>query len=169
MRREELVQLKIEQIDSARMLIHIRQGKGKKDRDVMLSPRLLQELRDYWRTAKRKPTTYLFPSQGSQPNEDVPMTSKSIWDAVHQAATRAGLDKRVHPHTQTFAEGAAASKEAGCPIGSHKEEEFSTTIRAAASSRGIFRFCQACCCLPEPRLGLRFQCLRSLSILSPTR
>ena len=65
----------------------------------MLSPRLLQELRDYWRMAKRKPTTYLFPSQGSQPNGDVPMTSKSVWDAVHQAATRAGLDKRVHPHT----------------------------------------------------------------------
>ena len=97
--REELVQLKIEQIDTARMLIHIRQGKGQKDRDVMLSPRLLQELRDYWRMAKRKPTTYLFPSQGSQPNGDVPMTSKSVWDAVHQAATRAGLDKRVHPHT----------------------------------------------------------------------
>ena len=54
MRREELVQLKIEQIDTARMLIHIRQGKGQKDRDVMLSPRLLQELRDYWRMAKRK-------------------------------------------------------------------------------------------------------------------
>src|SRR4051812_15553305 len=73
-RREELVQLKLEHIDSARMLLHIRQGKGKKDRDVMLSPRLLQELRDYWRTAKRKPTNYLFPSQGSQPNDDVPMT-----------------------------------------------------------------------------------------------
>ena len=99
MRREELVQLKIEQIDSARMLIHIRQGKRKKDRDVMLSPRLLQELRDYWRTAKRKPTTYLFPSQGRQPKDDVPMTSKSVWDAVHQAATQAGLNKRVHPHT----------------------------------------------------------------------
>jgi site-specific recombinase XerD len=99
MRREELVQLKIEQIDSARMLIHIRQGKGQKDRDVMLSPRLLQELRDYWRMAKRKPTTYLFLSQGSQPHGDVPMTSKSVWDAVHQAATRAGLDKRGHPHT----------------------------------------------------------------------
>lgn len=49
LRREELVQLKVEDIDSARMLIHIRQGKGKKDRKVMLSPRLLTELRDYWR------------------------------------------------------------------------------------------------------------------------
>ena len=66
----------------------------------MLSPRLLQELRDYWRTSKRKPTTYLFPTQGSQPNDDVPMTSESVWDAVHEAATRAGLDKKhVHPHT----------------------------------------------------------------------
>src|SRR5450432_1305145 len=50
-RREELVQLKIGDIDSDRMLIRIRQGKGKKDRNVMLSPRLLQELRDYWRSA----------------------------------------------------------------------------------------------------------------------
>src|SRR5580692_11103130 len=50
-RREELVQLQIGDIDSDRMLIRIRQGKGKKDRNLMLSPRLLQELRDYWRSA----------------------------------------------------------------------------------------------------------------------
>lgn len=99
MRREELVRLKIEHIDSARMLIHIRQGKGKKDRDVMLSPRLLTELRDYWRCANPKPETYLFPSKGACPNADLPMTAKSVWDAVHEAATRAGLEKRVHPHT----------------------------------------------------------------------
>jgi integrase/recombinase XerD len=98
-RREELVQLQIGDIDSDRMLIRIRQGKGKKDRNVMLSPRLLQELRDYWRSAKPKPTTYLFPSKGAHPNADLPMTSKSVWDAVQQAATRAGLGKRVHPHT----------------------------------------------------------------------
>jgi integrase/recombinase XerD len=81
------------------MVIHVRQGKGRKDRDVMLSPRLLQELRDYWRSAKPKPTTYLFPGKGSQRNSDLPITSKSVWDAVQQAATRAGLDKHVHPHT----------------------------------------------------------------------
>ena len=98
-RREELVQLKIGDIDSDRMLIRIRQGKGKKDRNVMLSPRLLQELRDYWRSANPKPTTYLFPSKGAHPNADLPMTSKSVWDAVQQATTWAGLDKRVHPHT----------------------------------------------------------------------
>jgi integrase/recombinase XerD len=98
-RREDLVRLKIEHIDTARMLIHIRQGKGKKDRDVMLSPRLLAELRDYWRSANPKPKTYLFPGQGPHPKDDVPMESKSVWNAVHEAARRAGLEKRVHPHT----------------------------------------------------------------------
>lgn len=99
LRREELVRLKIGDIDSGRMVIHVRQGKGRKDRDVMLSPRLLQELRDYWRSANPKPKTYLFPGKGTHPNSDLPITSKSVWDAVHKAATRAGLDKRVHPHT----------------------------------------------------------------------
>jgi len=99
LRREELVRLKVGDIDSGRMVIHVRQGKGRKDRDVMLSPRLLQELRDYWRSANPKPKTYLFPGKGAHPNGDLPMTSKSVWDAVQQAATRAGLDKRVHPHT----------------------------------------------------------------------
>lgn len=98
LRREELVRLKVEDIDSARMLIHIRQGKGNKDRKVMLSPRLLTELRDYWRTANPKPQTYLFPSRACS-NADVPMSDKTIWSAVREAATRAGLEKRVHPHT----------------------------------------------------------------------
>ncbi len=99
MRREELVRLQVSDIDSARMLIHIRQGKGKKDRDVMLSPRLLDELRDYWRRAHAKPKTYLFPGRGPDSNGDVPLNSKSIFDAVQQAAERAGIDKPVHPHT----------------------------------------------------------------------
>lgn len=98
-RREELVQLKISDIDSQRMLIRVRQGKGKKDRDVVLSPRLLAELRDYWRTANPKPKTYLFPRKGANPDSDVPMEAKSVWNAVHEAAKRAGLEKRVHPHT----------------------------------------------------------------------
>lgn len=98
-RREELVQLQIRDIDSDRMLIRIRQGKGKKDRNVMLSPRLLQELRDYWRSANPKPKSSLFPSKAAHGNADPPMSAKSVWNAVQQAATRAGLDKRVHPHT----------------------------------------------------------------------
>jgi site-specific recombinase XerD len=99
MRREELVHLKVSDIDSARMLIHIRQGKGNKDRDVMLSPRLLQELRAYWRWVQPKPKSYLFPGKGHHRAEEVPMESKSVWNAVQQAAERAGLDKHVHPHT----------------------------------------------------------------------
>src|SRR5271169_5349298 len=73
LRREELVRLKIGDIDSGRMVIHVRQGKGRKDRDVMLSPRLLQELRDYWRSANPKPKTYLFPGKGPHAGVDVPV------------------------------------------------------------------------------------------------
>jgi integrase/recombinase XerD len=99
MRREELVHLKIGDIDSARMLIHVRQGKGRKDRAVVLSPRLLDELRDYWRRADPKPRTYLFPGRGPHQSVDVPLLSKSVFNAVRQAAKRAGLNKHVHPHT----------------------------------------------------------------------
>jgi integrase/recombinase XerD len=99
MRRDELVHLKIADIDSARMLIHIRQGKGRKDRDVVLSPRLLDELRDYCRRANPKPRTFLFPGRGRRQGDDVPLQGKSIFDAVQQAARRAGIRKHVHPHT----------------------------------------------------------------------
>jgi site-specific recombinase XerD len=99
MRREELVRLKIGDIDSDRMLIRVRQGKGRKDRDIILSPKLLQELRDYWRAANPKPKTYLFPGKGRHPNADTPIDSRSIFNAVRQAAKRAGIDKPVHPHT----------------------------------------------------------------------
>jgi len=98
-RREELVRLKISDLDTDRMLVRIRQGKGRKDRDIMLSPALLAELRQYWRSANPKPTTYLFPGRGPHPNTEVPIDSRSIFNAVQQAAQRAGLGKRVHPHT----------------------------------------------------------------------
>jgi len=99
LRREELVQLKVTDIDSARMLIHVHQGKGNEDRDIMLSPRLLEELRDYWRQANFKPKTYLFPGGGRAHATDVPMSAKSVFHAVKHAAQRAGLKKHVHPHT----------------------------------------------------------------------
>ena len=56
-----MAHLKISDIDSQRMVIHIRGGKGRKDRDVMLSPKLLNALRVYWRGLRRKPTDWLFP------------------------------------------------------------------------------------------------------------
>ena len=64
MRRAELCHLKVEDIDSERMLIHIRQGKGNRDRDVPLSPKLLETLREYWRWMK--PKTYLVPRHGER-------------------------------------------------------------------------------------------------------
>jgi integrase/recombinase XerD len=55
MRRTELVRLRVDDIDSERMVIHVHKGKGGKDRDVPLCPRLLETLREYWRWKKPKP------------------------------------------------------------------------------------------------------------------
>jgi integrase/recombinase XerD len=96
MRRSELVHLKIGDIDSKRMLIHVLQGKGSKDRDVPLSPKLLETLREYWRWAK--PTNYLFPGQPGKRGTDVPLTTKAVWHACHGAAQRAGIQKKISPH-----------------------------------------------------------------------
>jgi integrase/recombinase XerD len=96
MRRAELCRLKVEDIDSTRMLIHIRQGKGGKDRDVPLSPKVLETLREYWRWMK--PKTYLFPGTVNNWRADVPITPKVVWKAVNEAGKRAGIKKRVAPH-----------------------------------------------------------------------
>ena len=98
-RRAEVARLKVSDIDSQRMVIHIRGGKGRKDRDVMLSPKLLDALRVYWRSLRRKPADWLFPGNrwhtGSQP-----VTTKVLWTACQRAAQRAGLEHRcIHPHT----------------------------------------------------------------------
>ena len=98
-RRTELAKLKVSDIDSRRMVIHIQGGKGRKDRDVMLSPKLLEALRQYWRGLKRKPTTWLFPNKRRQKNADAPIDSKVVWYTCQQAAKRAGLKKAIHPHT----------------------------------------------------------------------
>ncbi len=97
-RRAELARLQIPDIDSRRMVIHIRGGKGRQDRDVMLSPTLLEALRDYWRGLKRKPTQWLFPG-GRSHTADRPITPKAVYHACQKAAQRAGLQNRVHPHT----------------------------------------------------------------------
>ena len=97
MRRAELCQLEVEDIDSHRMVIHIRQGKGGKDRDVPLSANLLETLRAYWRWMR--PQTYLFPGTVKNWRADVPVTPKIVWYACREAAKRAGINKKVHPHT----------------------------------------------------------------------
>ena len=95
-RNSELTHLKVSDIDSQRMVVHIRGGKGRKDRDVMLSPKLLTALRTHWRFYHRKSSTWLFPSNY---RKDRPIDTKTVWHACHKAAKRADLQKRVHPHT----------------------------------------------------------------------
>ena len=97
LRRAELCHLKVSDIDSERMVIHVRQGKGGRDRDVLLTPQLLQTLREYWRWMK--PRTYLFPGTVNNWRADVPITEKIVWTAVAEAAKHADITKHVSPHT----------------------------------------------------------------------
>jgi site-specific recombinase XerD len=97
MRRAELVCLKVGDIDSQRMVIHIRHGKGGRDRDVPLSPKLLETLREYWRW--KKPREYLFPGETYRGSKCQHLTSKAVYHAVKGAARRAGIQKNVGPHT----------------------------------------------------------------------
>jgi len=78
------------------MVVHIRGGKGRKDRDGMLSPTLLLALRAHWRCYHRKASTWLFPSNYRR---DRPIDMKTVWHACQIAAKRAGIQKSVHPHT----------------------------------------------------------------------
>ena len=93
LRVSELCALLPTDIDSQRMLIRVRAGKGGKDRYVMLSPRLLATLREYWRL--RPPRgPYLFPS----PRPGKPLSRMAVFHVVRRAGRRAGLRRRVNPH-----------------------------------------------------------------------
>jgi len=93
LRVSEVVALKVSDIDSKRMLIRIEQGKGHKDRYVMLSPHLLGLLRAWWKQAQ--PRGWLFPSR----DPVLPITTRQFTRACHEAAEAAGIKKRVSPHT----------------------------------------------------------------------
>ena len=97
-RRAELTRLKITDIDSQRMVIHVQGGKGRKDRDIMLSPNLLTALREHYRGLRRKPETWLFPG-GKWHTADHPIDAKVVWYACREAAERANIQKALHPHT----------------------------------------------------------------------
>jgi integrase/recombinase XerD len=97
MRRAELVQLTAADIDTELMLVHIHEGKGKRDRNVPLSPKLLAALREYGRWMK--PITYLFPGVIDGKRVDEPVSDKVVWHACRVSAQRAGITRRVHPHT----------------------------------------------------------------------
>ena len=89
----EVANLKVSDIDSQRMVLRVEQGKGQRDRDVMLSPRLLELLREWWHAAR--PQVWLFPGQ----NPINPITTRQINRAVAAAKDLAGISKRVSPHT----------------------------------------------------------------------
>jgi integrase/recombinase XerD len=140
-RRSEVAHLKVGDIDSRRMVVHIHGGKGNRDRDVMLSQKLLDELRSYWRRLRRKPIEWLFPGNrwhtGSQP-----ITTKVLWTACEHAAKRAGLThRRIHPHLlrHCFAthllEAAADLRTIQILLGHHDLEE--TTLYLHLSSRHL--------------------------------
>jgi integrase/recombinase XerD len=94
-----VVVLRVGDIDSERMMLRIEQGKGRKDRHAMLSPQLLELLREWWREGRRLgallPRGWLFP--GRNPVE--PLSTRQLNRAVHAAAEAAGIKKRVSPHT----------------------------------------------------------------------
>jgi integrase/recombinase XerD len=92
LRISEAAHLKIGDIDSQRMVIRVAQGKGHKDRYVMLSPKLLDTLRDYWRVAR--PKEWLFPGYLDQP-----ITRHAVAAACRTAQRRSGLSKPVTPHS----------------------------------------------------------------------
>ena len=99
LRVSEVVALKVEDIDSQRMLIRVDQGKGRKDRYVMLSATLLALLRAWWREAKAQgkmlPHGWLFPGQ----DPVNPLSARQLNRACHAAAEAAGITKRVTPHS----------------------------------------------------------------------
>ena len=93
LRASEAVSLKVADIDSSRMLIQVRHGKGAKDRTVMLSPQLLAILRTYWRLAR--PREWLFPGR----DESKPIDVQVLHAACRSATKATGLAKRVTVHT----------------------------------------------------------------------
>jgi site-specific recombinase XerD len=99
LRASEVTHLKVSDIDSQRMLIHVEQGKGGKDRNAMLSPILLGLLRQWWRTAQAERKMlkggWLFPGR----NPVNPLSTRQLNRAFHAAVTVAGLDKRVNLHS----------------------------------------------------------------------
>ena len=132
LRISEAVSLKISDIDSQRKVIHVRQGKGGKDRYAMLSPRLLAVLRSYYRAAR--PKDYLFPSWGPSGH----LGCGALTGACTLAAKHSGIPKRITPHTlrHSFAthllEGGTDSRTIQALLGHSRADTTARYIRVAA-------------------------------------
>lgn len=99
LRVNEVVALKVGDIDSQRMTLRVEQGKGQKDRYAMLSPVLLERLRVWWRVARAQGKMldggWLFPGQ----NPVLPLSARQLNRAIHAAAAEAGIEKRISMHS----------------------------------------------------------------------
>ena len=93
LRVSEVANLKVSDIDSQRMTLRVEQGKGQRDRYVMLSPQLLELVRDWWWASR--PRAWLFPGQ----NPVNPMSARQLRRIVYAAAQATEITKRVSPHT----------------------------------------------------------------------
>ncbi len=93
LRISEALHLQVSDIDSNRMMIRVRQAKGHKDRYVMLSPKLLELLREYWK--KERPSTWLFPGRC----KDHPLDATTLQHVCRLARNDSGITKPVTPHT----------------------------------------------------------------------
>jgi len=93
LRVSEVTHLRVSDIDSQRQVICVRQGKGRKDRQVMLSPKLLEVLRIYWKSYR--PRVWLFPGESLER----PVSSETVWRVCHLAGKAAHLCKPISPHT----------------------------------------------------------------------
>ena len=96
MRRDELLNLKLCDIDSNRMVIRITNGKGNKSRDTLLAEKTLLLLRDYYIHSHPKPITYVFEG-GGKPGQSY--SGSSVRKIVQRAAARAGIKKTIFPHS----------------------------------------------------------------------
>ena len=105
-RRAECAALKLTDIDSARMVVHVQGGKGGKDRDIVLSPHLRDEISAHYRRLVRKPAVWLFPG-GRCHTADSPIRDKVVWHACGESAQRAGVNKPLHGFATPLVEAGA--------------------------------------------------------------
>jgi integrase/recombinase XerD len=152
MRISEAVHLRADNIDSQRMMIRIELSKGHKDRDVQLSPKLLELLRCYWR--KVRPGEWMFP--GQIPNQ--PISRHAVGDAVVQAGRRAGLTKHTTPHSLRHAY-AVHLLEAGTDI---RKIQLLLGHRSLSTTAGYLRLAATTVCATTSPLDLL-----PLSIIAP--
>jgi integrase/recombinase XerD len=96
-RNQEVTHLKFRDVDSKRMVIHIKGGKGRRDRDVMLSLKLLEELREHWYRVGQRPRVWLFPGNRRH-SADRPIIAKTVWNACQNALKEAFQNGQLHFH-----------------------------------------------------------------------